>query len=112
MTPSQAKRYASQIEHVFPNFTTKNCEGCHVTSSFSSGKTTDPLPTYEVPDQSQTIPGLLSASNEPEEHGGSRSMANGNPVYPAPASRNIGSVPSYVVGPCVQGLRWLPPRRG
>jgi hypothetical protein len=104
--PVAAKRYSAYIEHTFPNFTTKNCEGCHVTSSFSSGKTSDPAPTYEVPDQSQTIPGLLSASDA-LKYGWFGLDANGNPT--AAADRNIsgvnslgvpfGSVPSYVTGP-------------
>jgi hypothetical protein len=59
--PVEAKRYTAQIEHTISNFTTKNCEASHVTSSFSSESSKLPV-KYEMPDQSQTIPGLLKAS--------------------------------------------------
>ena len=53
---------------VFPNFTIRNCEACHV-----AGK-------YEVPDQTKSLPGVLSPSDQV-------------------AGRNIQDVPSYVIGP-------------
>jgi OmcA/MtrC family decaheme c-type cytochrome len=56
------------IGHTFPNFTVRNCEACH-----NPG-------TYNVPDQAQSMPGVLSASWDI-------------------ADRNIGTVPEYVTGP-------------
>lgn len=69
--PVEAKRYGLHIEHTFPNFTAKNCEGCHV----------EDAAIYDVPDQSKSMPGLLSAS------------------YEWNVDRNIGTVPEYVTGP-------------
>ena len=63
-------RYDMHIEHVFPNFTIKNCEACH-----NEG-------TFEVPDQSKSMPGILSGSASIETW-----------------DRNIGNVPAYVTGP-------------
>jgi len=68
--PVQAKIYNLHIEHTFPNFTIKNCEACHLPG------------VYDVPDQSESLPAVLSASYE-------------NPTW----DRSIGNVPSYVVGP-------------
>jgi OmcA/MtrC family decaheme c-type cytochrome len=65
-----ATKYGLHIEHVIPNFTVKNCETCHNEGA------------YEVPDQSKSLPGVLSAADE----------------VPT-LSRNIGAVPSYVTGP-------------
>ena len=48
--PVLSLRYDQHIKHTFPNFTIRNCEACH-----NPG-------TYEVPDQTQTMPGLLSGS--------------------------------------------------
>jgi OmcA/MtrC family decaheme c-type cytochrome len=84
--PVEAKRYSLHVTHVFPNFTIRNCEGCH-----NEGK-------YNVPDQSKSMPGLLSASSEPngwyeydEDFGYITNLPDGE--------RNIGNVPSYVTGP-------------
>jgi OmcA/MtrC family decaheme c-type cytochrome len=55
------------MEHTFPNFTILNCEACH-----ESGM-------YNVPDQSKSLPGLLSASYD--------------------LDRAIGSIPEAVTGP-------------
>ncbi|MCB9651578.1 MAG: hypothetical protein H6730_34030 [Deltaproteobacteria bacterium] len=49
--PVEKTRYDLHIEHVFPNFTAKNCESCHL-----PGK-------YNVPDQSKSLPGKLSGSD-------------------------------------------------
>jgi OmcA/MtrC family decaheme c-type cytochrome len=68
--PVVAARYDQHVEHLFPNFTIKNCESCH-----NAG-------TYEVPDQSKSLPGLESPSWT-------------NDTW----DRSIGNVPSYVVGP-------------
>jgi OmcA/MtrC family decaheme c-type cytochrome len=66
--PVENARTAQHMGHVFPNFTIRNCEACHVDG------------TYNVPDQSKSMPGLLSASWDI-------------------ADRNIGDVPEAVVGP-------------
>jgi len=79
-----ATRYNLHIGHVFPNFTIKNCEGCH-----NPG-------TYNVPDQSKTMPGVLSVSDNPATW---YEMVGGLAVE-KPAGRNIsGSVPEFVTGP-------------
>jgi OmcA/MtrC family decaheme c-type cytochrome len=52
--PVFAARYNQHIRHVFPNFTIRNCEACHVD---------DPV-TYNVPDQSKSMPGVFSESYE------------------------------------------------
>lgn len=49
--PVERMRYELHVEHVFPNFTAKNCESCHL-----PGK-------YAVPDQSESMPGKLSGSD-------------------------------------------------
>jgi OmcA/MtrC family decaheme c-type cytochrome len=56
------------INHTFPNFTIKNCEACHIAG------------TYNVPDQAQSMPGVLRASWDI-------------------ADRAIGTVPEAVTGP-------------
>lgn len=47
-------RYELHVEHGFPNFTIKNCMACHNEGMF------------EVPDQSVTLPGKLSAADTVE----------------------------------------------
>jgi hypothetical protein len=66
--PVEAARYERHIEHTLPYFTPLACEACHV-----GGK-------YNVPDQSKSMPGLLSAS------------------YTLTKDRAIGTVPSYTTG--------------
>ncbi len=61
-------RNEQHLVHTFPNFTIRNCEACHIDG------------TYNVPDQSKSMPGVLSKSW-------------------AIADRDIGSVPEYVTGP-------------
>jgi len=61
-------RNAQHKTHTFPYFTALACEGCHVDG------------TYNVPDQSKSMPGVLSASYDI-------------------ADRNIGTVPEAVTGP-------------
>ena len=87
--PVFAKRYALHVEHVFPNFTIKNCEACHVaaTSSFVS---------YNPSDQTKSMPGLESAAWDLAK--GWVNLSTGASL-PPPAKRNIGKVPQYVVGP-------------
>ena len=68
--PVEAVHYDLHVEHVYPNFTIKNCESCH-----NEG-------TFEVPDQSRSLPGLLSGSDSIKGW-----------------DRNIGDVPAYITGP-------------
>jgi OmcA/MtrC family decaheme c-type cytochrome len=63
-----ATKYELHVEHTMPMFTIKNCEACH-----NEG-------TYEVPDQSKSLPGALSATDDVE-------------------NRNIGDYPIYITGP-------------
>jgi OmcA/MtrC family decaheme c-type cytochrome len=66
--PVEIARAAQHAQHVFPNFTIRNCEACHKAG------------TYNVPDQSKSMPGVLSKSWDI-------------------ADRNIGSIPELVTGP-------------
>jgi len=66
--PVEDARAAQHIVHTFPNFTIRNCEACHLDGM------------YNVPDQSKSMPGVLSKS------------------WAIP-DRNIGTVPEYVTGP-------------
>lgn len=68
--PVEAMHYDHHVEFAYPSHGSTNCESCHVAGA------------YNVPDQSKSLPGLLSPS-EP---------FNGR-------DRNIGEVASYVVGP-------------
>jgi OmcA/MtrC family decaheme c-type cytochrome len=65
-----ATKYDVHVQHTMPLFTIKNCEACH-----NEG-------TYEVPDQTKSLPGLLSASD---------SLTG--------RDRNIGDVPEVATGP-------------
>jgi hypothetical protein len=67
--PVAAARYNRHIEHTLPYFTPLACEACH-----AAGK-------YDVPDQSKSLPGLLSASYTLKNR-----------------DRAIGSFPAYVTG--------------
>jgi len=60
-------RNEQHIVHTFPNFTIRNCEACH-----NEG-------TYNVPDQSKSMPGVLSKSWDIPD-------------------RAIGTLPEYVTG--------------
>jgi OmcA/MtrC family decaheme c-type cytochrome len=66
--PVEDARAEMHTGHTFPNFTIKNCEGCHLAG------------TYNVPDQSKSMPGVLRASWDI-------------------ADRNIGTVAETVTGP-------------
>jgi len=70
--PVAAMEYKLHTEHVFPNFTIKNCEACHNEDMFN------------VPDQAKSLPGILSGSDT------------------WTVDRNIGDVPSYVTGPAAR----------
>ncbi len=68
--PVEAAQYDIHIEHNLPTFTAKSCEACH-----NEG-------TYEIPDQTKSLPGLLSASDSVEGR-----------------DRAIGDVPEVATGP-------------
>jgi OmcA/MtrC family decaheme c-type cytochrome len=67
--PVEKAWYDLHVEHTFPNFTITNCEACHVAG------------TFNVPDQSKSMPGLLSGSDTWN------------------VDRAIGTVPPYITGP-------------
>ena len=81
--PVFAKRYDAHIHHRFPHFTITNCEGCHVEG------------TFNVPDQSQSMPGVQSTSSTVLTW---YEIVGGVPVED-PSGRNIGTVPELVTGP-------------
>jgi len=64
----EALHYEHHIGFPYPTHGEQNCESCHFEG------------TYEVPDQSKSLPGLISASDSVED-------------------RNIGGVPEYATGP-------------
>ncbi len=68
--PVAAMHYEHHIEFPYPAHGITNCESCHVKG------------TNEVPDQSKSLPGLLSASDSLKGW-----------------DRNIGDVPAYITGP-------------
>ncbi len=68
--PVEALHYEHHIEIPYPTHGVTNCESCHISG------------TNEVPDQSKSLPGLLSGSDTLEGK-----------------DRNIGAVPSFVTGP-------------
>ncbi|MFY9328863.1 MAG: hypothetical protein WAO76_12740 [Georgfuchsia sp.] len=73
--PVASMEYQHHIGSGYPNWTLKNCESCHVAG------------TFDVPDQSKSLPALLSASDVSK---------NGS------WDRSIGTVPSGVVGPATR----------
>jgi len=90
--PVLAKRYDMHKEHVFPNFTIRNCEACHLDGKFNA------------PDQSASLPGVLSETYDVltwykvlEDTGTGNFLEE--EVVEDPAGRKIHGVPSYVVGP-------------
>ncbi|MFC1781700.1 hypothetical protein ACFLZ8_05510 [Planctomycetota bacterium] len=68
--PVEALHYEHHIEFPYPTHGITNCESCHFEG------------TYNVPDQSKSLPGRLSKADEVTT-----------------LDRNIGAVPSYVTGP-------------
>jgi OmcA/MtrC family decaheme c-type cytochrome len=68
--PVQAMHYEHHIEFPYPTHGVTDCESCHVAD------------TNNVPDQSESLPGLLSASDSVDSR-----------------DRKIGEVPVYVTGP-------------
>lgn len=71
--PVQAMYYNLKTEFPYPTHGSSNCLSCHVKG------------TFNVPDQSKSLPGLLSASSKTTNW-----------------ERNISGVPSYVTGPAVR----------
>jgi OmcA/MtrC family decaheme c-type cytochrome len=88
--PVLAKRYDQHTKHVFPNFTIRNCEACHLTPEEADGAV-----VYNVPDQSKSMPGVASSSSDVLTW---YSIASGLAVENT-AGRNIGTVPELVMGP-------------
>ncbi|MEE8307429.1 MAG: hypothetical protein V3R81_09200, partial [Gammaproteobacteria bacterium] len=88
--PVLAARYNQHVNHTFPNFTIKNCEACHKDG------------TFDVPDQSKSMPGALSRSDSVatwytmESTGG---KIPSNIAVEDTAGRNIGTVAETVTGP-------------
>lgn len=80
--PVEAMEYEHHIRFAFPTLGRTNCESCH-----NAGK-------YNVPDQSKSMPGTLSASEFPIIF----ENLNSPDGFPD-GQRNIGQVPSYVAGP-------------
>jgi OmcA/MtrC family decaheme c-type cytochrome len=87
----RAKRYSTHIEHAFPYFTAMACEACH-----NPG-------TYNVPDQTKSMPGLLSDSWTKDLETWYSIIPGAAPGLTAAvenlAGRNIGQIGEYVVGP-------------
>jgi OmcA/MtrC family decaheme c-type cytochrome len=71
--PVQSMEYNHHIEFPFPKHGLTDCNSCHVEG------------TNNVPDQSKSLPGLLSASAEIKGW-----------------DRNIGNIPAYVTGPAAR----------
>ena len=71
--PVQALKYEHHIGMPYPTHANGNCESCHVKG------------TYGVPDQAESLPGILSASDKNETW-----------------DRRIGTVPSVVTGPAAK----------
>ena len=85
--PVKAKRYDLHINHVFPNFTIRNCEACHKDGTVAV--------TYNVPDQSESIPGIQSESWIPDTW----YRLDGSAAVEDTAGRKIGIINETVTGP-------------
>jgi OmcA/MtrC family decaheme c-type cytochrome len=88
--PVLSKRYDQHIQHIFPNFTARNCEACHLPG------------TYNVPDQSKSLPGVLSASDDVLTWYEMVSTGGNIPstiAVEVADGRNIGTVTETVTGP-------------
>jgi OmcA/MtrC family decaheme c-type cytochrome len=72
--PVEALHYEHHIGMPYPTHEIQNCESCHIEG------------TYNVPDQTKSLPGVLSASDSP---------LNG-------WDRNIGEVPLSITGPAAR----------
>jgi OmcA/MtrC family decaheme c-type cytochrome len=71
--PALAEKYAIESEMPFPRHGATDCESCHVKGA------------YEVPDQTKSLPGILSGTD----------ALKGK-------ERKIGEIPSYIVGPATR----------
>ena len=73
--------YKLHIEHTYPRFTLLDCESCHI------GNVVNDYPAirFNVPDQSKSLPGVLSGDSGPLNF-----------------DRNIGDIPSYITGPAAR----------
>jgi hypothetical protein len=71
--PVQALEYEHHIGFPYPTHANTNCESCHEPGM------------YNVPDQSKSLAGLLSQSDDPESR-----------------DRAIEDIPSYVTGPAAR----------
>ncbi|MFC1803120.1 hypothetical protein ACFL0D_04035, partial [Thermoproteota archaeon] len=72
--PVEALHYEHHIGFPYPTHGETNCESCHVEGA------------YEVPDQTKSLPGLISASESPLEGW----------------DRAIGDIPEYATGPAAR----------
>jgi len=99
--PVKAKRYDMHTKHVFPNFTIRNCEACHVkmgdkVNPLDPNSAKYPAVVYNVPDQTKSMPGVASASDNVITW---YDIATNGLAQENPLGRNIGTVPEYVMGP-------------
>jgi OmcA/MtrC family decaheme c-type cytochrome len=86
--PVLAKRYALHTQHVFPNFTIRNCEACHKKG----------IGAYDVPAQNESLLGLIAASDTVNTW-----FTLDAKDLPVKADRRqIGTVASYVTGPAAR----------
>lgn len=74
--PVAALEAEEHVAHQFPNFTRLNCQSCHVDA-------TSTRVSYNVPDQSKSMPGVLSGTD-------------------AVPGRAIGAIPAVVTGPAAR----------
>jgi OmcA/MtrC family decaheme c-type cytochrome len=83
-----AKQYDAHIHHRFPHFTITNCESCHEAG------------TFNVPDQAQSMPGVLQTSFAPLTWYDVNIVDGVRVPFEDPAGRNISSsIPEFVTGP-------------
>ena len=95
--PVFAARYDQHINHVFPNFTIRNCEACHVEAGASDGAGGTYPVVYNVPDASKSMPSVLSKSWNPltwYEIDPTTQLA----VEKATGRNISGSIPEFVTG--------------
>ena len=78
--PVEKARYEEHTEFLFPDFAAINCERCHTDARDIDDGMRKP---YDIPDQSKSMPGLLSATDE----------------IPG---MNINATPEVVVGPAAR----------
>jgi hypothetical protein len=59
--PVEKAKYEEHVEFLFPDFAAINCERCHTDERFVDNVSRG---TFDIPDQSRSMPGLLSATDE------------------------------------------------